>query len=88
MKLEMKKNSMINIIRTLFRINSPLVSKTDALRFVAEHCARNGIQTKDPKVHEKLKEWRVLTNGDSMSSRYFIVDNQTGEIVREGQSLR
>ena len=79
---------MKKLLRTLLAIPKPLITKEKALKIINQHCEEHGIAMKSPCVHERLKEWFVLLDGNSKSSRFFVVDNQSGEILREGQPPR
>lgn len=79
---------MLTLIRVLFRIHKPLVTKEDALKIVIEHCSSRGISIKDPNIHERLTEWMVRIDGTLLNSRFFVVDNQSGKIIRDSQGPR
>jgi len=81
---------LLSIIRKLFRIGPPAITRAHALQLARQACRQRGWEWEEPVlVREGLKTWRVWTNADCAGGNVSIViDARSGAILLIGRIER
>lgn len=73
---------MLRLLRFVFRIPAPLVTKEQAREIALRYADSKGSSVDDPRVEERLRTWKVHLMPGTKPGWWLYVDNQTGRIRR------
>lgn len=74
---------LLRILRVFLFIPAPVIDRERALVIAGQRCEQLGWKVEGPLVTEGLKSWKVLRG-----SPWFVVCNQSGDIIRHGHPPR
>jgi len=80
-------NALLRILRILFRLSPPIISRDEAVKIALDELAKHNITFPQntlglkPWAYERLRTWKVLVNPGIRPGHWVIIDNRTGEII-------
>jgi hypothetical protein len=78
------KSRLLSLKRWLVGIPQPRVSRDHAVAIAHAECERRGWGWEQPSASEELRQWVIQSQRGNVPSPWFIICQQSGEILRCG----